>query len=320
MLQFPVEDANAGDYIKAGVFGKYALPKAKEYVESGFKSLNGKDTELYKNSKIKYDTLKEYIENRNEKVNGKSKSNKEKINIIKKLPVSTDQKWEMYKSDILSTTEKKDGLTELQEYEKMLKQGFSKGTLMQWYDISKIESDKDSKGEAIDGSKQGKQALSIMKLNISNSQKNKLLSLLTTSKNPETVDTLSRLTKTEKAYTDYFALNKSDMFYQVTISRDDMQDIQDLGINQDEFMKYAQNIGNIKSEKDSNGKTISGSKKKNVANYINSLNLSSVEKAILFAKAGYADKNYKQSVYQYINKQNLSASRKKEIWESLGYK
>ena len=52
-----------------------------------------------------------------------------------------------------------------------------------------------------------------------------------------------------------------------------MQDIQDLGINQDEFMKFAQNIGNIKSEKDKNGKTISGSKKKAVANYINSLNL-----------------------------------------------
>lgn len=320
MLQFPVEDANAGDYIKAGIFGKYALPKAKEYVESGFKSLNGQDTELYKNSKIKYDTLKEYIENRNEKVNGKSKSNKEKINIIKKLPVSTDQKWEIYKSDILSTTEKKDGLTELQEYENMLKQGFSKGTLMQWYDISRIESDKDSKGEAIDGSKQGKQALSIMKLNISNSQKNKLLSLLTTSKNPETVDTLSRLTKTEKAYKDYFALNKSDMFYQVTISRDDMQDIQDLGINQDEFMKYAENIGNIKGEKDSNGKTISGSKKSAVWNYINDLKLSPVEKSILFAKAGYTDKNYKQSVYNYINKQKLSASRKQEIWESLGYK
>ena len=99
-----------------------------------------------------------------------------------------------------------------------------------------------------------------------------------------------------------------------------MQDIQDLGINQDEFMKFAENIGNIKSEKDINGKTISGSKKKAVANYINSLNLSSGEKAILFAKAGYPDKSYKQAIYNYINGLNLSAARKKEIWDSLGYK
>ena len=319
-LQFPVENPNAGDYIKAGVFGKYALPKAKEYVDGDFKSLSAKDTKLYKNSKIDYDILKEYIADRDEKVNNKAKSQETKIKIIKNLPVSTDQKWEIYKSDIFSTTERKDGTTEKEEYEKLLKQGFSKATLIQWYDINKIESKKDSDGKAIEGSSQGQKALAIMKMNVSDDQKNKMLSLITTSKNPETVNTLSRLEKSEQAYTDYFALNKSDTFFQTKISRDDMQDIQDLGINQDEFMKFAQNIGNIKSEKDKNGKTISGSKKKAVANYINSLNLSSGEKAILFAKAGYPDKGYKQAIYNYINGLNLSATRKKEIWDSLGYK
>ena len=87
-----------------------------------------------------------------------------------------------------------------------------------------------------------------MKMNVSDDQKNKMLSLITTSKNPETVNTLSRLEKSEQAYTDYFALNKSDTFFQTKISRDDMQDIQDLGINQDEFMKFAENIGNIKKK------------------------------------------------------------------------
>ena len=186
--------------------------------------------------------------------------------------------------------------------------------------INNIEGKKGIDGKNIEGSSSGQKALAIMKMNVSDDQKNKMLSLITTSKNPETVNTLSRLEKSEKAYTDYFALNKSDTFFQTKISRDDMQDIQDLGINQDEFMKFAQNIGNIKSEKDKNGKTISGSKKKAVANYINSLNLSSGEKAILFAKAGYPDKSYKQAIYNYINGLNLSATRKKEIWDSLGYK
>lgn len=319
-LQFPVENANVGDYIKAGVFGKYALPKAKEYVDEGFKSLNAKDTKLYKNSKINYDILKKYIESRDEKANNKSKSKEDKTKIIKNLPVSTDQKWEIYKSDIFSTTKKKNGTTEKEDYENLLKQGFSKGTLIQWYDVNKIESKKDIEGKTIEGSSQGQKALAIMQMNVSDNQKNKMLSLITTGKNPETVSTLSRLDKTERAYTNYFALNRSDTFFQVNISRDDMQDIQELGINQDEFMKFAQNIGNIKSEKDKNGKTIAGSKKKAVANYINSLNLSTEEKAILFAKAGYPDKSYKQDIYNYINGLNLSATRKKEIWNSLGYK
>lgn len=186
--------------------------------------------------------------------------------------------------------------------------------------INNIEGKKGTDGKNIEGSSSGQKALAIMKMNVSDEQKNKMLSLITTSKNPETVNTLSRLEKSEQAYTDYFALNKSDTFFQTKISRDDMQDIQDLGINQDEFMKFAENIGNIKSEKDINGNTISGSKKKAVANYINSLNLSSGEKAILFAKAGYPDKSYKQAIYNYINGLNLSAARKKEIWDSLGYK
>lgn len=186
--------------------------------------------------------------------------------------------------------------------------------------VNNIEGRKDSKGKTVEGSSSGQKALAIMNMNISNSQKNKMLYLMTTSKNPETVESLSRLTKTEKAYTEYFALNKSDTFFQTKISRDDMQDIMDLKINQNEFNKFAQNIGKIQGKKDKNGKTIAGSKKQAVAQYIESLNLKSGEKAILFAKAGYPEKQYKTAIYNYINELNLSATRKKEIWNSLGYK
>lgn len=43
MLQFPVEQT-AGNYIKAGLFGKYALPGAQEYVDSGFQTLSAEKT------------------------------------------------------------------------------------------------------------------------------------------------------------------------------------------------------------------------------------------------------------------------------------
>lgn len=241
-------------------------------------------------------------------------SNEEKVKIINDL---VDYSFGKATNEVI----KKDLSPENKSIQKYIDNGLTPSNAVIFKNtINNIEGKKGTDGKNIEGSSSGQKALAIMKMNVSDDQKNKMLSLITTSKNPETVNTLSRLEKSEQAYTDYFALNKSDTFFQTKISRDDMQDIQDLGINQDEFMKFAENIGNIKSEKDINGKTISGSKKKAVANYINSLNLSSGEKAILFAKAGYPDKGYKQAIYNYINGLNLSAARKKEIWDSLGYK
>ena len=244
----------------------------------------------------------------------KKLSDEEKVKIINDL---VDYSFGKATNEVI----KKDLSPENKSIQKYIDNGLTSSNAVIFKNtINNIEGKKGIDGKNIEGSSSGQKALAIMKMNVSDDQKNKMLSLITTSKNPETVNTLLRLEKSEQAYTDYFALNKSDTFFQTKISRDDMQDIQDLGINQDEFMKFAENIGNIKSEKDKNGKTISGSKKKAVANYINSLDLSSGEKAILFAKAGYPDKSYKESIYNYINGLNLSAARKKEIWDSLGYK
>ena len=59
-LQFPVE-RTAGNLIKGTVFGKYALPKAKDYVDSGFKSLSGPNTEKYKDAIEKGFTSDEFL-------------------------------------------------------------------------------------------------------------------------------------------------------------------------------------------------------------------------------------------------------------------
>ena len=122
------------------------------------------------------------------------------------------------------------------------------------------------------------------------------------------------------ANADYNKKTKS-IIYKNTVGKEDdfyseVLEPNNLDIN--EYLKYKSQT--FTSEKDTDGNTISGSKKKAVANYINTLNLSSVEKAILFAKAGYTDSSYKQAVYNYINKLNLSATRKAEIWKKLGYK
>lgn len=59
-LQFPAEKT-AGNYVKSAVFGKYSLPKAKDYIDSGFKPLNGSYTEKYKDALKKGFTSDEFL-------------------------------------------------------------------------------------------------------------------------------------------------------------------------------------------------------------------------------------------------------------------
>ena len=59
-LQFPVEQ-NIPNAVKATVFGKYSLPSANSYVESGFKSFNSEATKLYDETGIDYNVLSDYI-------------------------------------------------------------------------------------------------------------------------------------------------------------------------------------------------------------------------------------------------------------------
>lgn len=59
-LQFPTEKT-PGNYAKATVFGKYSLPTAKDYIDSGFKSLSGSNTEKYKDALEKGFTSEEFL-------------------------------------------------------------------------------------------------------------------------------------------------------------------------------------------------------------------------------------------------------------------
>ena len=92
----------------------------------------------------------------------------------------------------------------------------------------------------------------------------------------------------------------------------------DAGIPVKTLNKYYSEVGKIEGEKDANGKTISGSKKKAVFNYINGLKLNSTQKKILFTKYSSSyGKDYKNEIFNYINSLNLSKSQKESIWKEL---
>mgnify|MGYP005906625533 CR=1 FL=1 len=91
-LKFPVEKANLGTYMKAGIFGKYALPEAKSYADNNYKSLNAKQTEMYKYAKLPYKQLLEYT-------NSKLKKKEDKIKYLQDQNWTEQQKWGIFKYD-----------------------------------------------------------------------------------------------------------------------------------------------------------------------------------------------------------------------------
>lgn len=183
--------------------------------------------------------------------------------------------------------------------------------------INKIEGDKDDNGETIKGSKQGNRAYAIMQMDISDSQKNAMLSLITSSKTPETVDTLSNLL-TLPQYQSYFAMNKKDTFIIENISRADYVIASSMGIDTDTFLNYANDVSAITADYDANGNAIPNSKRNKIFNYINNLpGLNIAQKAYLLRNAGYSAKQYKGVVYNYINSLPITATEKNEIWQIM---
>ncbi len=85
-----------------------------------------------------------------------------------------------------------------------------------------------------------------------------------------------------------------------------------------EFIKF--NSENITSDYNAKtGKTISGSKKNKVINYINSLKLTIPQKAILIKSQYNSYKDYDNEIINYVNKINISANEKKMLLRSIGF-
>lgn len=182
-------------------------------------------------------------------------------------------------------------------------------------EISKIEGTKASNGKTISGSINGNKAKYIMNMNTDSNQKNKLLSLLNDSEKTKDV-TVSDLSKVDKSsYTTFFGLSGTEDSKGYS-QRDKYLMLRDMNIKSSELDKYFTEVGNIKSEKDSDGKAITDSKKIKVLNYICELDIEPLQKITLFAKSGYTD-DTEELVFEYLSEKNLTTKRKLEIMSML---
>lgn len=119
ILKFPVKNPTVKEYMKAGIFGKYALPKAQNYVENDFKSLNAEETKVYEESNVEFETLQKYFDySKKEKIKKVDKMNYIDTNLKN---ISENDKWNLYKHNIISSTQRKNGTSQLSDAEYIFK-------------------------------------------------------------------------------------------------------------------------------------------------------------------------------------------------------
>ena len=87
------------------------------------------------------------------------------------------------------------------------------------------------------------------------------------------------------------------------------------GIDIDSWLSYKKQ--EFVADKDSSGKSISGSRKDKIFNYINSLSLSIPQKAILFRQEYPSDDTYNNQIVNYVGSLNISYEDKVNIFEEL---
>lgn len=75
----------------------------------------------------------------------------------------------------------------------------------------------------------------------------------------------------------------------------------------------------IEADVDKYGKTIIGSKKKKVQNFVNSLRLTAVQKYMIMGYLGYTNKNGLEQVKAYINRLKLTKEQKEALLRYSGY-
>ena len=87
-----------------------------------------------------------------------------------------------------------------------------------------------------------------------------------------------------------------------------------------EYRQYAKDLDAIRADKDSNGKSISGSAKQKKWNYINSLNIDDGAKLILFKNEYNADDTYNYEIIDYLNRRDdITFDEMNTILRELGF-
>lgn len=331
-LQFPVENASVIDYVKAGVFGKYALPMAKEYTDRGYKSLNAKQTKMYEEAKLPYRELTDYIDT-------KLTKKEDKIEYISSKDYTDEQKWGLYKYDVFSNVERDDGSTQLSDIEYMVSNGVSKGDFIELYnkmqkydiDVPKQDEYKELKDSGI-----SLKTYVDYKINVKNKTESKRNSgelkeeqqLKTADKIQILLDAKYSDSEKQALYENYIVTDdkSSDSEKQANLSYRAMKAAK---VHIDEILKYKMQefTSDKKDDGTLTGKTVSKSKQNKVVNYLNSVHsegcITGNQSLLIYAINGYSTTfAQKSQLFNYVKSlEDLSNKDKLELCDKFsGFK
>jgi hypothetical protein len=86
------------------------------------------------------------------------------------------------------------------------------------------------------------------------------------------------------------------------------------------YKQYSNDLNNIHADKDANGKSISGSRKSKVLEYINNMDIDYGQKLILFKYEYPSTDTYNYEIIEYLNsRDDISYSEMKTILIELGF-
>lgn len=301
-LRFPVEDT-IGSKAKAIVFGQYASSNAREYFDRGQKPLSKKRIQEYKDVDLPISEYWDYTEG----LKG-LKTLSDKADYINSLDLPIAKKNLLVNNQ--SEREEPIDLTGFDdEYENFDEFDFAVHN-PEKYDVAlKVGGYKKYKKitEGMSGMTKLEEKIEyIAGLNLSIDQKNALANSLEDRKEP------FDLTGYENydSYEEFKLATESPKKYSASRV-----------IGYDDYSRYIDEINDIEGEKDSNGKTKSGTQKRNRRNYIFSLDLDFGQKAILYRSIYGTDgdkEEFNKDIVNYLDsRDDISYEEMVEILESL---
>jgi len=341
-LRFTAEE-DTWSKIQAGLFGQWANPNAKAYIDSEFKSISkanidelaelGYDSKEYNKYKSGLNEIKKM-----ELPEGEARA-KYLFDYIESQNATDKQKSTMIRN-LLSDEEAKDVYDKLEmSSDEIIEYYETKATISQ-FEAESVK-DEDKRAKVID---------TILNADLTSEQKaylygkyyssDKTLDKITSSGvdfndylkfTKETLGFENTEAKVEHLYNASLSENTKTVLYETSVlsgfdNEDKYKDYKTAkatGIDINAWLSYKKQ--EFKADKDRNGKSIDGTKKKKVFSHINSLDLSVPQKAIMFKLEYPADKDYVGTTYNnqivsYVDGLDIDYEEKISVLENIGFK
>ena len=296
-LRFPVEDT-LGNRIKAGVFGQWAFPEARDYIDNERKPLNEKQTQEYIDADMPYADYRDYQDGLS-KVNASIRGGKlgRQADYINSLDIPVRTKNLL----INNLTNRKDpiDLTDYSNYADFEEFDFAQKNPKKYAFFKEI-------------------GVSVKDYNSANEETKRVYTWAY--ENPKKYDFLQdqgvsltdwkHMTDSAKDAYMWAYENPDKHTFSEAITKDVV-----------EYRRYTSDLYDIKADKDKNGKYISGSRKTKVAEYISGLDIDDGAKYILFKSEYPSDDTYNYEIIDYLNSRDDISYREMEtILKELGFK